>query len=272
MISHNLKSLLLTITLLGSTQVAAEKIAACETQECVSYFKTFKHGANRGHPDAMATLAQFYYYGYGTKENKEKAFIYFKKAAKLGSISAIYKTGLIYLSDEQRKDLSKGARYIERAAKYDYVSASFLLSVVYINKTFGLYDPEKADIYLAKSYKARHQDMPVVISYLEESAPITDKNFPKLYAEMNKTPLVKKADQYIGWPDDETEVITITSPPLKTLLDQQIVGFRRPIKSLGSRLPSASCRDTVGCYTTGRMEGLADFPPGMLLVAGGTVL
>lgn len=113
--------LLLTISFGASSAMVQQ----CMTEVCIGYFKKIETGAHRGHADAMATLGQFYYYGYGTEVDKDRAFVYFKKSARLGNIAAQYKTGLIYLSHDEYRDLNKGARYLEKAANRDFLNSTF---------------------------------------------------------------------------------------------------------------------------------------------------
>ncbi|MFD2165137.1 tetratricopeptide repeat protein [Thalassotalea euphylliae] len=250
---------LIAAAISASSAAFAAKIEPCDTEECVTYFKKFKTGANRGSADAMATLGQFYYFGYGTEPDIEKAFYYLKRSARLGNLAALYKLGLFYLSDKEHQDLNKGLRYLEKSAFRHYRSATFLLGITYYNKDFGAFNQEKADIYLAKAYEQRHHDMPTVIDYIQEREEITPDKFPLLHKALTKTPLAKQ-NNISEWPSDEVEVITVTSMPLKAALDQQIISFRKPAKSLGSRLPTKSCQDSMGCYVTWGIDGLNDFP------------
>lgn len=238
----------------------ASQLSACETATCTSYFKQYQAASARGHAGAMSLLGQLYQAGYGTEQSTQKALYYYKKAAKAGDIAAHYKAGLVYLSDPNLKDLTKGVRYLETAARKDYKNANFLLGIAYLSKDFGLHNLEKADSYLAKSYQENHPDMPAVIELIQASYALTEESFPDLTSALANQPLVENKNGSLVWPKGETEVITITSPPVEEVLTQQLVLYRRPAKALGSRLPNSQCKNQFGCYSTLGLEGLTDFP------------
>ena len=102
--------------------------------------------------------------------------------------------------------------------------------------------------------------MPAVIELIQASQPINEKNFPDLSSMFAKQPLIKNENGSLVWPQDGTEVITITSPPVEEMLSEQLVLYRRPAKALGSRLPNSQCKNQFGCYSTSGPEGLSDFP------------
>ena len=258
-----MRSVLTGLVVIGgllSANVSAEKVTACDTDVCVEYFTQYKAAAARGHGEAMNLLGQLYQAGYGTEKDVNKALHYYKKSAKTGVIAAFYKAGLLYLSEPSIRDLNKGIRYLETAARKNFKNANFLLGLVYLNKDFGLYDLQKADAYLAKAYQDRHLDMPVLVEMIKDKQEISAANFPNLTSELEATPLANDEQGNMVWPDDEMEVITITAPKVEEYLVQQLPLFRRPAKSLGSRLPSAKCNNQFSCYTKFGMEGLYDFP------------
>ena len=106
-------------------QAKANKLTACDTDICAAYFKQYKAASARGHAGAMSLLGQLYQAGYGTKPDIKTALHYYKKAAKGGDIAAHYKAGLVYLSDPNIKDLDKGVRYLETAARKNYKTPTF---------------------------------------------------------------------------------------------------------------------------------------------------
>lgn len=240
---------------------ASSKIESCESEDCQYLYKKYKSAADRGHIEAMATLGQFYQVGFGTDKDINKAMYYFKKASKGGSVSGSYKAGLLYFSEPSFKDLDKGQMYLEKASSEGFKNSQFLLGIAYLSEDFGMHNIEKADKYLADAYEDMHPDLPIVVSMITERYGISDSNFPELYEAMQASPLVTDNEGNINWPKDETEVITITSSPVKIVLAENLVFFRQHSTSLGSRLPSATCTNRPGCYTTPKMEGLLyDFP------------
>ena len=100
--------------------------------------------------------------------------------------------------------------------------------------------------------------MPETLTYiLQTYSSIDEKIFPSLHKVVKDEPLVFSDDK-LQWSDDGIERITITSAKIETIFDIHLKGFRKPIKSLGSRLQGVSCEETVGCYTAGSMQELGD--------------
>jgi hypothetical protein len=259
-VNKTIQLLLVTIAFtIVNTQVYAAEITECSTQECTYYFDKFKAGARRGHVSAVTTLGEFYYHGFGTKIDKDKGFLHLKKAARHGNVRALYKTGLIYLNDKKYKNLAKGIKNLERVATKEFLNSAFLLGIIHMNRDFGFYNNEKADKYLAKAYKSKHPDMPQVVDILMKNEKFDAKDFPKLLAMIKENPITKDKEQKSAWPQDDIEIISIKSPSIKALLNEQIIAIRRPVTSLGSRLPSYSCKARVGCYSTWEVLRLKDF-------------
>lgn len=250
---------LIIVFTMTSSDAYALKLTECHTSECINYFNKFKAGARRGHVSALTTLGEFYYHGFGTHIDKDKGLLQLKKAARLGNVRALYKTGLIYLSDQKYKNIAKGSRHLEKAAKKEFLNSTFLLGMVYLNKHFGLYNKAKADKYLAIAYQSKHPDLPRVIDIIEEKEKIAPENFPRLLQAMAQSPVSKDKAQKRIWPDNDIEVIAIQSPSIQAMLNEQIIAIRRPIISLGSRIPSSSCKDRIGCYSTWELSRLKEF-------------
>ena len=250
------KILLIPIVIsLLSINVNAAKLAPCMTSECIEYFNKFRVSAKRGHPVAMNTLGQFYEYGYGTEKNEILALKYYEKSSRLDNPVAQYKAGLLYLSSEQHKDITKGVNYLEKSAKNKVKKAFFLLGIIYLNKDFGAYDLAKADEYLAKAYDNKHEDMPTLIDYLNEKNRIQASTFPNLVNALKTTPLAVNKNSVSVWPNDGTEVITVVAPPIEEIFHDQLISFRQSIKSTGTRFKGKSCKQMRStCISMG--EGL----------------
>ena len=240
----------------GATQLPTN----CQTTTCVEHFNDFKVAAKRGHPQAMATLGQFYYHAYGTEKDVGKALTYFKKASRLGGDTAAqFKAGFIYLSEPSHKDIDKGIEYLKKAGKKDYKASNFVLGMVYFDESFGKQDYKLADKYFADAYKQKFGEVAKVATYIEQENDVSIKSFPLLAKAMEEYPLAKANDGSITWPQDEMEVITVSSPPLDTVLRDQLVRYRRPIKTTGSRFTGKSCAQSVSCYGTDGVEGMSDY-------------
>jgi len=231
-----------------SVDAKAKEIEECQSEYCVNYFNKFKMGAKRGYVQANATLGQFYYIGYGTDKDEDRALKYLKKAAKKGEKSSQYLVGVISLISEKNKDVDTGIKYLEKVAKQDYKDANYLLGTLFINdKLIGKNLP-KADLYLANAYKQKDKRLPELLESINDSLNKNAASFPKLLAAMKNKPLVKNKDNNFAWPKSHIEIITVSSAPLTTLFDEQLITFKRRKKTTGSKLQGKTCDEQVGCY------------------------
>jgi hypothetical protein len=221
----------------------------------------YKKAASRGHAGAMAILGQFYYIGYGTEPNEEQAIRFLKRAARYADTSAQYKLGVIYLTSKENYDFDAAIKFLNKAAIKDDERANLLLGIIYYNNQFTPQNFVLADKYLSKSYQQRHLKIPAVIGNIKANVSLDNSNFPLLFEELNKTPLLVANDGAIQWPEDEIEVITITSPPLTKILTENLIAYRRAITTTGSRIPGKSCGEIIGCLQSlgGNLYGLAPF-------------
>ena len=251
-----LAALVLVVT---SSNSYAEKIDECNTDTCINYFKQYKKAAKRGHSLAMLTLGQFYHHGYGTPKNEKMALKYFKKAARAGYTSAQFKAGYIYMTSDKLRDIDESKDYLNKAAKYDQKGADFLLGMMHLDEQYQSVDLAIADQHFAKSYQRKYEQMPNVIKFIETKMKITADSFPKLYAAMHDKPLAKTKNGELAWHDDDIEIITITSPPLQQTFNKQLVGFRKGIKSTGTRFQGKSCTERLTCMQRADIADSTDF-------------
>lgn len=242
-----------------SMSAFAEKIDECNTDSCINYFEQYRTAAKRGHSLAMLTLGQFYHHGYGTPKNEKMALKYFKKAARAGYTSGQFKAGYIYMTSKELQDIDDARDYLEKAAKYEYDGADFLLGMMYLDEKYGVQDLSLADDHFAKSYARKYEQIPNVIKFITAKYETPEKAFPKLYAKMNKKPLVAKKDGELAWYDDNVEVITITSPPLQTTFNKQLMTFRKGIKATGTRFKGKTCAERLTCLQRADIADSTDF-------------
>ena len=246
---NNLLGVILTFSFLFlSVNLKAEEIVECQSEYCVDYFKKFKMGAKRGYVQANATLGQFYYIGYGTEKDEDKALKYLKKAAKKGEPSSQYLVGVISLISKKNKDVDKGVKYLEKVAEDNYKDANYILGTLYINDKLIEKDLPKADLYLTKAYKQKDKRLPKLLESINDSLNNNAASFPKLLAAMKNKPLVKNKNNNFAWPKSHIEIITVSAAPLTTLFDEQLVTFKRRKKTTGSKLQGKTCDEQVGCY------------------------
>lgn len=232
----------------------AAQITACQEKHCIEYFNKFKVFAKRGHPVAMATLGQLYYYGYGTEKNDQQALSFLLRSAKFGNISAHYKAGLMYLNSKKAGDLEQGIMHLEKASRKRYKSATFILGIIYLSNKFGFHNQSLADKYLAKSYKQKHPGIPRVVDHINESMAITENSFPNLFQAMTNYPLVVNNLSNSAWPLDNSEIITTISPPITEIFDELLVSFRSSRTITGSRFKGKTCGQTISCMSIDNLQ------------------
>jgi len=240
-------------------QGVAAQISACQEEQCIEYFNKFKVFAKRGHPVAMATLGQLYYYGYGTDKNEEQALSFLLRSAKLGNISANYKAGLMYINSKKQGDLKEGIIHLEKASRKNHKNANFILGIVYLSEKFNLHEPLLADKYLARSYKQKHPKIPSVVDHINESITITENSFPMLFKVMTSSPLIINNLSNSAWPHDNSEVMSSISPPVTAIFDDLLVSFRSVRATTGSRFKKKTCGQSVSCMSIDNQRDVVDW-------------
>ena len=255
---------ILCIGLLSMTSFAAT-IGPCQEDACVRYFKEYKKYAKAGYADAMTTLGDLYYYGHGTKSNLKKALKQYRKAAKYGSIKGQYKAAMMYMNNPEFSDLDKGVKYLKKAARSNSTDAAFLLGVIYFKKDFYERDFDEADKWLTIAYEGGHKKIGEFIGYMKTSENASAKDFPDLWAVIDKDPgLVEAAEQAKAEASanastpkltreqrENIETITVTAD-LHNLFDAQLAGLKNtyPDKggvTTGSRIIGQSCAKMLAC-------------------------
>jgi len=301
-----MKKILLLISILVAglfseqTFAATATIGPCQKASCVDYFQKYKKYARIGYSDAMVTLAEMYYYGHGTEINKKKALKQFKNAAKYGSVKGQHKTAMMYLNNEEFKDVDKGIKYLKKAARNKSTGSSFLLGIMYFDKDFYEQDFEEADKWLSKAYRGGFKKMLPYIELMKKSDHFNKTNLPDLIDAIKESPITitentpvtiakvasvkpastkpiatksKKltkisAEKAENASKNNVEVITVYSN-LNDILDSQLLSFRYALpekgaQSTGSRVIGKTCAQTMSCAPTSQ----ADFERGIRLVIG----
>jgi len=272
---------------LFANNVFAAKIEACNTPECVDYFKKYKKFARAGYADAMATLAELYTYGYGTERNTKKALKQYRKAAKYGSVKGQFKAGMILISDEKYKDIDAGARYLKKAARNKDNNAALILAMVYSSK--NKLDFSESDKWLTQAYSKGHVNAVGFVESLKSTNKFTASNYPNVWeiVENNPQPITPqtkglqstaKTEQKVAQTVDKTsqskanreqkivkthnsykaptdnsniEVIEVTLS-LHEMFDSQLASLRNtyPDKgnvATGSNIIGKPCEQTISC-------------------------
>jgi len=252
---------------------ATAKIGPCAEDVCVDYFKKYKKYARLGYTDAMFTLGEMYYFGHGTDKNVKKALKQYKNAAKYGSVKGQYKAGILFLNEEDVKDIDDGIKYLKKAARNNYVNASLVLGMIYFSKDYFEQDHAEADKWLAKAYEKGHKKAPEFVERMKATEGYDAANFPELMTAIADNPIAivkapekTSATQVAKQPSNKSkmEVITVYGT-LPELFDAQLLSLRgaypeKYAKATGSNIVGNTCQKSIACGMTfdGDYERLAN--------------
>jgi len=264
MIKNTLKLFAVLSTILYSFNSFSVAIPACDTNECKADFKQYKKYSKAGYADAMATLGDLYFNGHGTDKSLKKALKSYKSAAKYGSIKGTHRAAMIYLNNEEYKDVPNGIKYLKKAARNKSSEAAFLLGMIYYKKDFHVRNFGQSDKWITKAYQAKHKKTAALIRSIEKSNELNTDNYPELLEVLSEEPLPEqkvKTEQTltastqqktIKHPKDKNiEIITVTSD-LHEMFAYEISSLKNtyPQKgavSTGTKILGRSCEKMLAC-------------------------
>lgn len=234
---------LITITaLIAAFNASAIQVSECMTTECVTYFKSFKKAANRGHKNAMYNLAKFYHYGFGTEIDKSRALNFYKKAGSRGLREADYQAGMLLLTDQESYDFDEGVKWLLRASRKGQPNAAFLLGQSFFSKQ----KYSKADTWLTMVYESHPTKIAGWLQQAMQNDSFNETNLPSLHNALQATP-IETYEIVESTASDNIEVITVTGGHRNSAFDYMLDGFRKRIRSTGTRLPNIACDQNVAC-------------------------
>ena len=256
-----LKALTVGLGLLAvSAQGYAAGLPECDTAECQEYFKAYTILTKRGHSDAMATLGELYYAGYGTEKDLGQAFKWFRRAAKFGNTTAQYKAGIMYLQDTEDQDIDKGITLLKRSSKIGFSPSAFVLGKIYLGNELVKQDLAEADHWLAMAYELNNQEAQKFARQLKASTKGQAINMPTLYALIDRQASNKPGSTA---PVGEMETITVTAPDFSQFFNDEIARLNntRPDteKGTGSNIAGRTCAEMWACSSEGDGERVRDF-------------
>ncbi|ASJ95549.1 MULTISPECIES: tetratricopeptide repeat protein [Shewanella] len=252
--------LLLAAALVAITSTSnASQLSACNTAECEDYFNAYTILTKRGHSSAMATLGELYYSGYGTEQDKDKAFKWFRRAAKFGHTTAQYKAGIMYLQTSAHQDIDKGINLLKRSAKAAFSPSALALGKIYLQNTLTEPDLEEADRWLALAYKLNNLEAMKFTKALRESPDTRSLKLPKAFALVDaEKPIAPDSKNAM----EEMEVILVEAPDFAAYFDEEIAQLNRSrpdtAKGTGSSIAGRTCTDIWACSSEGDNERIRD--------------
>ncbi|CAM3931565.1 tetratricopeptide repeat protein [Shewanella aquimarina] len=237
----------------------ASGLPECDSAECKEYFKAYTILTKRGHSDAMATLGELYYAGYGTKKNNKKALKWFRRAAKFGNTTAQYKAAVMYLQETDYQDVDKAISLLERSLRVDFSPSALILGKVYLNDNLVKQNLTEADKWLSKAYELNNVSAKDFAKKLKNSELAKTLSLPKLYAMVEADMNAKPGS---GAPVGEMETITVTAPDYNRYFDDEIARLNnsRPDteSGTGSNIAGRTCAEMWACSSEGDGERIRD--------------
>jgi len=231
---------------------ASNHLSACDTKDCKEYFKAYKILTKRGHSEAMATLGELYYAGYGTDKNTKQALKWFRRAAKFGITSAQYKAGILYLQESDYQDIDKGLSLLKKSTKHSFSPGAFALGKVYLNGGLVTQDLAKADEWLSQAFSLNNQETVKFASKLKNSPKTSSLALPKLFSLVDSQ-VETHATNASNPPIDEMETITVSAPKYTEYFDAEIARLNNSIpdtsSGTGSNISGKTCGNMWGCST-----------------------
>ncbi|MDR8525238.1 tetratricopeptide repeat protein [Shewanella fidelis] len=261
-----MKNLLFTLSIvlvsvLPISVSASTTLEACMEPQCREYFKAYKILTKRGHSEAMATLGELYYAGYGTEKNTKQALKWFRRAAKFGVTTAQYKAGILYLQQSDFQDVERGISLLKKASKIDFSPASLALGKVYLNGGFVTQDLPEADKWLSNAFKLNNQQAIKLAHQLKSSENTEDLALPILYSLVEHQQNTQVSSGSLA-PVNEMETITITAPQYTEYFDAEIARLNNSIpdtsSGTGSKIKGMTCAKSWGCSTEQDSDRIRD--------------
>ena len=252
--------LLLVAALLAIAPLCnATQLTPCKSAECEAYFDAYTILTKRGHSSAMATLGELYYSGYGTEKDLDKAFKWFRRAAKFGHTTAQYKAGIMYLQTTAHQDIDKGIALLKRSAKSTFSPSALALGKIYLQNKLLPTDLAETDRWLTLAYKLNNLEAMKFAKALRESPDTTTLPLTKLFALVDaEKPVAKDSKTTM----EEMEVILVEAPDYAAYFDEEIalLNQSRPdtAKGTGSSIAGRTCLDIWACSSEGDSERIRD--------------
>ncbi|MXR69686.1 sel1 repeat family protein [Shewanella sp. JBTF-M18] len=237
----------------------ATQLAPCKSTECEAYFDAYTILTNRGHSSAMATLGELYYSGYGTQKDQDKAFKWFRRAAKFGHTTAQYKAGIMYLQASAHQDIDKGITLLKRSAKAAFSPSALALGKIYLQDKLVPSDLAESDKWLSQAYKLNNLEAMKLAKSLRISPDTHSLPLPQLFALVDaEKPVAKDSKSTM----EEMEVILVEAPDYAAYFDEEIalLNQSRPdtAKGTGSSIAGRTCLDIWACSSEGDSERIRD--------------
>jgi len=148
---------------------------------------------NENDSKSQYELARCYYYGFGTRENKDKGLEWFKIAANNGNVEAMNMLGDINYNELQKteKNIEDALKWYRLAAKHGHKDSMVELGHIYMNRKNNI--PEALKFYIQADNTLGNYNL---LHYFYNT-----ENFAKAFEYGDK--LLKKNENGTFWPEIE---------------------------------------------------------------------
>lgn len=149
-------------------------------------YRTYRQLAKKGCPDGWFGLGRSRQYGYGIKQNREKAEKYYRRAAKLGHAEAQESLGCLYEFAE-KPDYRRARKWYTRAFKQhsitnpDIAYAAYRLGWLHERGLGCKKDIKTACLLYRKAAKAGCAEAQRALGYLYDKGLGLPRNYTKAY-------------------------------------------------------------------------------------------
>ena len=177
------------LSFINSSEVIAadatkDSLKQCSTKICKDLFKQYKKYARKRHSSAMYVLGEFYYHGYGTKVDKERALRFYRKASIYDFRQAQFKAGSMFFYDPEFMDKEKGITYLKEAARNKHAHAAYALGIIFSGDQMGKSDYQQADKWLAIAIDEKHKRAIEYAQKLQTAAEFSVENYPQISQQL----------------------------------------------------------------------------------------
>lgn len=119
-----------TLTRVDLNALEARAQDAWERNDNASAFQLFGRAAKGGLDNCMLNLGYFYDEGLGTKQDKEKAMYWYKRAYRKGNAAAASNIAILY---RERSDFGIAIRWFKKAVELGDGDAAVELAMIYMS-------------------------------------------------------------------------------------------------------------------------------------------
>ncbi len=141
----------------------------------------FKIASEKGNSNGDYYIGHFYDNGLGVEKNIKQGIKWYQQAAAKNNTGAMNDLGIIFLNNEQYKDVPTVIKWFKQAAEQDNNGAMYNLGVIYYYDDYGVKNTAESYNWYRKAADKKHHDAIINLNILyfanEFSTPPTEEEF-----------------------------------------------------------------------------------------------